>query len=384
MSLKTIAVAILVVLAIGAGIAFFIVFRQQQVEKQAGQELLQAQALLQEGAYERAAAMLTDIAQRFPQYSNLGQVIFDLGQAYERISPEQALETWRRYLAEFPGGAQALEAQKRCGWLALGQGKLDEAAQDFEALMNSAQGSLKASALLGSATIAESRGDVDRARELLYRTIEENPEEPAAGEAMDHLGKLNTELFISPRVTEFSQRYEVQPGDNMIVIGSKFQTTAYLIKTMNRIGDSVRAGTRITVPKPGGFKLKVDMRNKYLYVYSNMEGTEGKFFKRYRVGVAQYAERTPLGIYTIDDKSMNPTWYPPDGGVIPAADPRNALGSRWMGFIRDGKDTSLGIHGTNAPETIGTSSSAGCIRMHNADVEELFILARQGTEVEIY
>jgi lipoprotein-anchoring transpeptidase ErfK/SrfK len=55
-----------------------------------------------------------------------------------------------------------------------------------------------------------------------------------------------------------------------------------------------------------------------------------------------------------------------------------------MGFIRDGKDTSLGIHGTNAPETIGTSSSAGCIRMHNADVEELFILARQGTEVEIY
>lgn len=384
MSLKTIAVTILVVLAIGAGIAFFIVYRQQQIEKQAGQELLQAQALLQEGANERAAALLTDLIQRFPKYSNLGQALFDLGQAYENLSPEQALETWRRYLDAYPGGALALEARKRCGWLALSRGRLDEAAEDFDALASAAHGSLKASGLLGIAAIAENRGDVDRARELLYRIVEENPEESVAGEAMDRLSKLNTELFISPRVTEFSQRYEVQPGDNMIVIGSKFQTTAYLIKEMNRIGDNIRAGTRITVPKPGGVKLKVDMRNKYLYVYSNMEGAEGKFFKRYPVGVAQYAERTPLGIYVIDDKSINPTWYPPDGGVIPPADPRNALGTRWMGFMRDGKDTSLGIHGTNAPETIGTSSSAGCIRMHNADVEELFILARQGTEVEIY
>jgi lipoprotein-anchoring transpeptidase ErfK/SrfK len=29
--------------------------------------------------------------------------------------------------------------------------------------------------------------------------------------------------------------------------------------------------------------------------------------------------------------------------------------------------TGFGIHGTKEPETIGTASSLGCIRMHNGD-----------------
>lgn len=41
------------------------------------------------------------------------------------------------------------------------------------------------------------------------------------------------------------------------------------------------------------------------------------------------------------------------------------------------------IHGTNEPESIGTDASGGCIRLKNADVEELYSMISVGTEVEI-
>ena len=43
----------------------------------------------------------------------------------------------------------------------------------------------------------------------------------------------------------------------------------------------------------------------------------------------------------------------------------------------------LGIHGTADDSSIGKSLSAGCVRMHNKDVEELFALVPVGTVVEV-
>ena len=54
-------------------------------------------------------------------------------------------------------------------------------------------------------------------------------------------------------------------------------------------------------------------------------------------------------------------------------------GTRWLGL----DNPSYGIHGTNAPESIGTNASLGCIRMHNRHIETLFPLVRVGTTVDI-
>ena len=43
-----------------------------------------------------------------------------------------------------------------------------------------------------------------------------------------------------------------------------------------------------------------------------------------------------------------------------------------------------GIHGTNAPESIGQAASHGCIRLRNADIEALAPLVPVGTPVYIY
>jgi lipoprotein-anchoring transpeptidase ErfK/SrfK len=39
------------------------------------------------------------------------------------------------------------------------------------------------------------------------------------------------------------------------------------------------------------------------------------------------------------------------------------------------------IHGTNAPETIGTHVSSGCIRLTNEDVSDLYTRVNIGTKV---
>ena len=65
--------------------------------------------------------------------------------------------------------------------------------------------------------------------------------------------------------------------------------------------------------------------------------------------------------------------------MIPAGDPKNVLGSRWLGISKP----SYGIHGTTQPEAIGQSVTEGCVRMRNLEVEELYMLVPEGTEVVI-
>ena len=54
-----------------------------------------------------------------------------------------------------------------------------------------------------------------------------------------------------------------------------------------------------------------------------------------------------------------------------------------MGFSNEHGKTGFGIHGTIDPESIGRAESAGCVRMNKDDVEELFDLVPQGSEVVI-
>ncbi|MBN1478590.1 L,D-transpeptidase, partial [Candidatus Sumerlaeota bacterium] len=107
-----------------------------------------------------------------------------------------------------------------------------------------------------------------------------------------------------------------------------------------------------------------------------------EFFVSYRCRVGLEDYMTPIGTYHIARRSMDPTWTDPQTGRrIPAGDPANELGTRWMGFE---EIPSIGIHGTIHPETIGADASSGCIGLLTEDVEQLYDLLPQGTEVRIY
>ena len=103
----------------------------------------------------------------------------------------------------------------------------------------------------------------------------------------------------------------------------------------------------------------------------------GQVKKIYPVAVGKESTPSPTGTFHIVVRVVDPTYYH-EGKVI-APGPRNPLGDRWMGLDRKG----YGIHGTNAPQSIGKSASHGCVRMAKRDLEELFSMVKVGDEVEI-
>ena len=104
---------------------------------------------------------------------------------------------------------------------------------------------------------------------------------------------------------------------------------------------------------------------------------DGRVLKVYDVAVGKNSTPTPQGKYVVINRVPNPTWYGPQGPVAPGKS--NPIGTRWMGLSVAG----YGIHGTNAPSSIGHAASHGCIRMRQQDLEELFDLVEIGTPVEI-
>jgi lipoprotein-anchoring transpeptidase ErfK/SrfK len=127
--------------------------------------------------------------------------------------------------------------------------------------------------------------------------------------------------------------------------------------------------------------LVVDRASFQLRHYTNLELT-----KTYTVAIGQAGYDTPVGLYSIASKQVNPAWSVPNsdwagdlaGTVVPGGAPNNPLVARWMG-IYDG----AGIHGTNDTGSLGSAASHGCIRMAVPDVIELYDQVEVGTPIYI-
>lgn len=131
--------------------------------------------------------------------------------------------------------------------------------------------------------------------------------------------------------------------------------------------------------------IVIDQESKFLY-FVRGDGTA----RRYGVGVGKEGMAW-RGTERVTNKREWPEWRPPaemiarekkKGRILPtlmAGGPENPLGARalYLG------DTLYRIHGTNAPWTIGTSNSSGCIRMRNEDVVELYEMVGVGTKVVV-
>ncbi|GGC91058.1 transpeptidase [Thalassobacillus devorans] len=107
----------------------------------------------------------------------------------------------------------------------------------------------------------------------------------------------------------------------------------------------------------------------------------GKLEKVYRVATGATQDLTPAGLFTVTVKAKDPYYRKKD---IPGGDPKNPLGSRWIGFDAKGTDGRIyGIHGTNQPSSIGENVSQGCIRSNNNEVEQLYEQVPIGAKILI-
>jgi lipoprotein-anchoring transpeptidase ErfK/SrfK len=114
--------------------------------------------------------------------------------------------------------------------------------------------------------------------------------------------------------------------------------------------------------------------------YAIAVGREGLQFKG-TVAVGDKQE-WPRWIPTLDMQKREPKHYAQYKDGMPGGG-QNPLGARAI-YLYDGKkDTHLRIHGTIAPQSIGTSASNGCFRMMNEHVMDLYSRVRVGTKVVI-
>jgi lipoprotein-anchoring transpeptidase ErfK/SrfK len=104
----------------------------------------------------------------------------------------------------------------------------------------------------------------------------------------------------------------------------------------------------------------------------------GAVLRIFEVAVGADVTPSPSGTFEIVRRLTEPTYYHA-GVVIPAGDD-NPLGPRWVGLNKKG----YGIHGTNAPRSIGKAASHGCIRMRNRDIVQFFAMVSVGDTVEIH
>ncbi len=111
-----------------------------------------------------------------------------------------------------------------------------------------------------------------------------------------------------------------------------------------------------------------------------------KFSKSYGVATGQPAYPTPSGLFSVQNKQVNPTWSVPNspwagelqGTTVEGGSAANPLKARWIGIVN-----GVGFHGTGEDASIGTRASHGCLRMHVSDVIDMYPRVPVGSPVLI-
>lgn len=227
--------------------------------------------------------------------------------------------------------------------------------------------------LFNAASKYAESGDLLSAKDTYRKLMERFPGSVNTERAQSSLENTNILIMTSSIPTPDSISYEVQQGDTLSKIANKFSTTQELIMRSNNLKNAEVV--------PLGKKLKVHNEKMSIVVDKSMNiltlKSADNIVKTYRVATG-IDNCTPVGSFKVINKIVNPPWYTA-GGVIPPDSPKNILGSRWLGLSAQG----YGIHGTTEPQSIGSQATSGCVRMKNAEVEELYALVPQGAEVVI-
>ena len=169
------------------------------------------------------------------------------------------------------------------------------------------------------------------------------------------------------------------------MLGERFHMDVRYLEKLNK-GKSFTEGETITVINVGTpLKAKInrvvaDKASKTLYAYNG-----DKLVATYPTPVGSTATPSPTGTFKIVNKVKMP-WYK---STVKSGDkkevfmlppgPNNPVGVVWMGLSKP----SYGIHGSPVPEGISRQASAGCVRLTNWDVLEVYANIENGASVEL-
>jgi len=187
-----------------------------------------------------------------------------------------------------------------------------------------------------------------------------------------------------------------QKGDTLYTIGRTYDIGIWEMQEANpkiNVNKAMPIGTNVVVPSefilPPGDRSGIVINLAELRVY--YFDADGATVSTHPLGIGRMGWRTPIGETTIILKREHPIWTPTESiraeseerGVelpdaIPAG-PNNPLGDYamnlgWNGYM---------MHGTNAPQSVGSRASHGCMRMYAEDIKDLFERVTVGTKVRV-
>jgi LysM repeat protein len=233
-------------------------------------------------------------------------------------------------------------------------------------------------AAIDRSVLLRDQGKIAASRDLLNSVLDEPMSTQVRAAVKAQLSKLAEAWLMSREVMAddtLCTYYVVQPGDRLALIAKRYKVPYELLMDINGIQrpELLQAGQRIKVVQ-GPFNAVVYKGSFTMDLY-----LQRTYVKTYRVGLGTIQHDTPTGRWRAQKggKMIRPTWTDPDTGkTYVGTSPDYPLGSRWIAL--EGIDgaakgrTGFAIHGTKEPETIGTRSSRGCIRLHNGDVIEVY------------
>ncbi len=238
--------------------------------------------------------------------------------------------------------------------------------------VSQSQNTVTAAELYAQAQKLQADRDMLKAKDMYQQIIRDFPSYDNVEAVQKQLEALNMEIILSNTQSPNSVMHDVGPSDTLGVLAKKYDTTIDLIKINNNLkSDIIRVGQKLRI-WTGKFNIFVDKSQNKLMLKLGDEA-----LKVYDVSTGEN-NSTPVGEFTITTKLVDPVWFN-RGVVVPPDSPQNVLGSRWMGINVPG----YGIHGTVDPQDIGKQVTAGCVRMRNQDVEELYNIIPLGTKVVI-
>lgn len=192
--------------------------------------------------------------------------------------------------------------------------------------------------------------------------------------------------------------YTVKKNDSLIEIARNFDLGYNEITAANPGVDPFIPGADKQIAIPSAWILPeiqpeirmeggiyINLSEMRLYYFFRQDGMQRVL--TFPIGIGREGYDTPLGNYTIIEKTENPAWFVPESirlenpqlpKVVPAG-PDNPLGTH---ALRLSLGTVL-IHGTNKPWGVGRRVSHGCIRLYPEDIPLLFKAVKKGTPVKI-
>jgi L,D-transpeptidase ErfK/SrfK len=187
--------------------------------------------------------------------------------------------------------------------------------------------------------------------------------------------------------------YKVQKGDSLTLLSARFGTAIRNLAELNglsptvflREGQTLQIDNRHLVPATLEDGILVNIPQRMLFIFK-----AGRLAGAYPVTVGKADWQTPIGLFHVLEKQHDKTWNVPlsiqeemrrEGLVVRQEvppGPDNPLGEYWIRI-----SPSCGIHGTNAPASIYSATSHGCLRLQPSVIAEIYALSVVGMPVQV-